>query len=267
MSHAARDWVWTRSASRGAVRLVLLAVAEHVVGADCVAYAGTTRLVHYTGAARSTVRAAVDSALASGELVVVDGRVGPRGETVYLLPHAVGHVPGMPDSTTSDRADHRPGSESGPGRESAPGGPTTGPVGDRESARGVPESGPQNREHEREEKKQSSSVAELRPLAEQLAADGMGVTWTLTAAERADVLALVARHGVPELVAHVRARWNPARPPRTARYLLRMWADLGTTTAPSTPAASAPPGDRSLRPTHTNTLAGALALLHQEGHA
>lgn len=110
MSLAATDWVWTRSRARGAARLVLLAIADRA-GADGVAYAGTAALIQRTRAARSTVRNGVDSLLASGELAVVVGRIGPGGETVYRLP-----------LINEQGAEDRPGPEFCPGRESAPGG-------------------------------------------------------------------------------------------------------------------------------------------------
>ncbi|QHC26356.1 hypothetical protein [Streptomyces sp. GS7] len=55
---------------------------------------------------------------------------------------------------------------------------------------------------------------------------GMLVGWRLTEAEWARVTALSARWGVDQLVEFIARRWDPSRPPKSARYLLRIWADL-----------------------------------------
>ena len=91
MSLDAQDWVWQHSSSKGTARLVLLAIADKANGADCSAYAGTTMLVRRANAARSSVVVAVDKLIEAGELLIVDGRKGPKGETVYSLPKARGH--------------------------------------------------------------------------------------------------------------------------------------------------------------------------------
>ncbi|HWT45863.1 MAG TPA: hypothetical protein VN085_07845, partial [Vicinamibacterales bacterium] len=88
MSLDAQDWVWNHSQSKGTARLVLLAIADRAYGTHCSAYAGTTMLVQRSNAARSSVVAAVDKLIQLGELAVIEGRVGPRGETFYTLPKA-----------------------------------------------------------------------------------------------------------------------------------------------------------------------------------
>ncbi|MGW2840563.1 hypothetical protein ACWCWD_22570 [Streptomyces sp. NPDC001493] len=55
---------------------------------------------------------------------------------------------------------------------------------------------------------------------------GMIVGWRLTGAEWGRVTALAARWGSERLVELVGRRWNADRPPQSARYLLRIWADL-----------------------------------------
>ncbi|MCX4540469.1 hypothetical protein [Streptomyces sp. NBC_01565] len=135
MSLDAQDWVWTQSKSKGTARLVLLAIADKATGADCSAYAGTTMLVQRSNAARSSVVVAVDNLLASGELAVTAGARGPRGETVYRLPLAVGHRrEGGPKSGPVQNPDpsgiRTPrGTESGPPRSEnrTPTGPESGP--------------------------------------------------------------------------------------------------------------------------------------------
>lgn len=132
----AQDWVWNHSRSKGTARLVLLAIADKAYGKDCSAYAGTTMLVQRTNAARSSVVAAVDKLIETGELAVVQGKQGPRGETVYALPKARRHrrsgSEGGPESgpvQNPDRSENRTGTESGPGgsENRTPGGPKSGP--------------------------------------------------------------------------------------------------------------------------------------------
>ncbi|MGW0856140.1 hypothetical protein [Streptomyces sp. NPDC002690] len=55
---------------------------------------------------------------------------------------------------------------------------------------------------------------------------GMIVGWRLTGAEWDRVTALAARWGSERLVEMVGRRWNADRPPQSARYLMRIWADL-----------------------------------------
>ncbi|MFD6417011.1 hypothetical protein [Streptomyces sp. NPDC060194] len=55
---------------------------------------------------------------------------------------------------------------------------------------------------------------------------GMLVGWRLSEAEWDRVTVLAARWGHERLVEMVAPRWNSDRPPQSARYLLRIWADL-----------------------------------------
>jgi hypothetical protein len=102
MSHSARDWVWEQSRARGTARLVMLSLADHVTGPECLAYGSTTSLAGRTGAGRRTVVTAVDRAIELGELEIVRGRTGPRGERVYRLPLAVGWTPGTVPPASAD---------------------------------------------------------------------------------------------------------------------------------------------------------------------
>jgi hypothetical protein len=133
----AQDWVWEHSTSKGTARLVLLAIADKATGRDCSAYAGTTLLVRRSNAARSSVVVAVDKLVESGELKVIEGKLGPRGETWYCLPKAVGHRrKGGPDSgpvRIPDRSENE-----------TPTGPESGPQGSENETPTGPESGPQN---------------------------------------------------------------------------------------------------------------------------
>ncbi|WP_159030056.1 hypothetical protein [Kitasatospora albolonga] len=67
---------------------------------------------------------------------------------------------------------------------------------------------------------------------------GMLVGWRLTESEWDRVTALAARWGNDRLVEMVARRWNADRPPQSARYLLRIWADL-----PSHASAAASQGN------------------------
>ncbi|MFE0177969.1 hypothetical protein ACFWZ2_37235 [Streptomyces sp. NPDC059002] len=67
---------------------------------------------------------------------------------------------------------------------------------------------------------------------------GMLVGWRLSADEWDRVTALSARWGTERLVEVIARRWDPARPPQSARYLLRIWDDL-----PSHVPAEAPQGN------------------------
>lgn len=136
MSLDAQDWVWNHSKSKGTARLVLLAIADKAYGKGCTAYAGTTMLVQRTNAARSSVVGAVDKLIESGELAVVAGQQGPRGETVYTLPKARRHRRSAPEGGPEsgpvqipDRSENRTGTDSGPGgSENRTGrGPDSGP--------------------------------------------------------------------------------------------------------------------------------------------
>ncbi|MER7464070.1 hypothetical protein [Streptomyces sp. NPDC097981] len=254
MSLAATDWVWSQSDSRGAARLVLLAIADRA-DAYGVAYAGTASLIRRTRAARSTVRDAVDALLASGELAVVEGELGPGGETVYRFPLLGARGTG-----------ERPGPISDPGRTSAPGRPTTGPGEGRRSAPGGPATGPQNkRSYSPQEQQQpratntaAALIPELRPLDAALVAASIAVRWSLGLGDQRDVYRLVQAHGVEALVDLTARRTNPGEAPKAARYWLKVWSDLDR------PAPSAPPRAPASTASYADNLAAGLALLAQK---
>ncbi|HEY8980488.1 MAG TPA: hypothetical protein VIU15_12975 [Streptomyces sp.] len=68
--------------------------------------------------------------------------------------------------------------------------------------------------------------ADAKDLVAALTGAGMVVGWRLTEDEWARVTALSARWGVERLVEFISRRWDPSRPPQSARYLLRIWDDL-----------------------------------------
>lgn len=158
MSLDAQDWVWTHSKSKGTARLVLLAIADKASGPDCSAYAGTTMLVQRTNAARSSVIVAVDKLLESKELATVAERKGPKGETVYSLPLAIGHKrstsEGGPESGPLQKSD-RSGIRTPRGAESGP------PPSENRTPTG-PDSAPHNADNAEKPKEN----AEVSPRAE-----------------------------------------------------------------------------------------------------
>lgn len=65
-----------------------------------------------------------------------------------------------------------------------------------------------------------------KDLVTAITSAGMLVGWRLTESEWDRVTALADRWGNDRLVEMVARRWNADRPPQSARYLLRIWADL-----------------------------------------
>lgn len=154
MSLDATDWVWGFSQSKGAARLVMLAIADRARGREFTAYASMTGLQRLANAgSRQTIMTAVQSLIDLGELEIVEGVTGPYGATVYRLPKALGHVRRTRGSVQSvDRSERgeleQIGLETGPvegeafeqtGPESESIGLETGPI----SSNGTgPENGP-----------------------------------------------------------------------------------------------------------------------------
>jgi hypothetical protein len=138
----AQHWVWNHSRTKGNPRMVLLAVADAVLDLQCETRMGTTEFIKRLNTSRSTVQAAVDKALQSGELMEIEPAVGSRA-ALYRLPHAVGYVrpaPGSrgpksgPVAQEQGPENQAPNSEQGPesraGSENAKG-PNLGPGGAR----------------------------------------------------------------------------------------------------------------------------------------
>lgn len=86
MSNEAREWVWTRSASRGVDRLVMLALAEEANPDGLRCWPSQRRLAERVGVNRATVRRSIERLEALGELVVKrPDRVGRGRFTRYAL--------------------------------------------------------------------------------------------------------------------------------------------------------------------------------------
>lgn len=267
------DWVWNHSASKGTARMVLLAIADKCPGVDCSAYAGTAMLMQRTNASRSSVRASVDKLINAGELSVSDGGKGPRGETIYQIPRAVGHV--RSTARGRRRVEPRPGFKSGPDQEEAPKGPESGEQGEQPVAPWGPESDPQNARNHKQHKEQQPREASrdlmssepVLQLTKALQAEGLSVRWNLVVSEQLDVERLIRNYGVTALVEVVARRTVPGDVAKPARYWLRAWADLDQASSRTTSTVNVVPLLRSTRGNHSDALKGGLALLAMEGSA
>ncbi|MEU3355254.1 hypothetical protein [Streptomyces sp. NPDC037389] len=62
-----------------------------------------------------------------------------------------------------------------------------------------------------------------RTLADQLAAAGCHLQWRTDSTDRQALRRHLERVPVPRLVDAARRAWNPANPPRSIRYLIRVW--------------------------------------------
>ncbi|MGA5501744.1 hypothetical protein [Streptomyces umbrinus] len=263
MTLDAMDWVWTRAKSRGNARLVLLAVADATTGPEATARMGTAEFMRRLAASRSTTRAAVDTALASGELIEDEPAQGSRA-TKYRIPGAVGYVrtarTNGPES--GPKAQPTPGPESGPLPSTGPNlGPSTGPESGppvdasdspyRAESRPLwgPESGPHHPPieglSEGGSERARDAVAVIpefaRPLVDQITAAGVLVAWNLAPAEWFLTDALAKRSGLDMLAAAaVQAAARNRRGVSHARYFLRAWQSLPPAPAPGTVPAAAP---------------------------
>jgi hypothetical protein len=194
-------------------------------------------LVRRTGASRSSVVRAVDKLADSGELEIVPGATGPRGETRYRLPHAAEYLPASaaPGATGGSKAEGPTtppvaGSDR-PSRD--PRGSETPPDGSHSATGGGSKTRPPHQsEHNHQE--HSSAAARgpqpdtipdaARPLVGALAAAGVDLPWRLAPGEWTVVLAAEHRWGREALV-RVAVGRTAGRSVRSARYLLAIWRD------------------------------------------
>ena len=244
MSLDAQDWVWNHSKSKGTARLVLLAIADKAYGKDCSAYAGTTMLVQRCNAARSSVIAAVDKLIETGELAVVEGRVGPRGETFYAIPKARRHrrsdqergpdsVPpanrehsesssksqhrsrsgheGGPKSgpvQNPDRSEIRTGTESGPGGSEirTPGGPKSGPHNGSNTNTNYPSPPPaaERGTQDSSESRIPKAFDYIQPLIKAMSEAGIRVSWQMQPEDVQAIARVQQRAGVQQMVTFAR---------------------------------------------------------------
>ncbi|GGU84479.1 hypothetical protein GCM10010275_19420 [Streptomyces litmocidini] len=176
MTLDAMYWVWNHSRSKGAGRHVMLACANWITTEDCTVRASTTDLVRFSNAARSSVVAAVDALLKSGELQLLEPHQGTRA-ALYRLPGAVGYVrpeggsrgtktgPLEPFQGSGNRT---PEGEQGSGNETpskSASGPKNGPQGSENRTPSGPETGPHNQYQGNHEEEEASSAAPAREIS------------------------------------------------------------------------------------------------------
>ncbi|WP_217569301.1 helix-turn-helix domain-containing protein [Streptomyces sp. GbtcB7] len=262
MSYDAREWVWDHSHSKGTARMVLALIADRCRDRHCVAYASVPTLMKRANASRTAVRDALAKLIASGELVQLPGRKGPRGETYYLLPVAArfladqlregdqnpapkgGQFPTLGGSE-SDPAEHfEGGSECDPGERN----PTPGGYGFRPE--GGADSDPQNCREPKVNGKSSSSSAPLISAIE-WQIDDDARAW-LQHHGHLDRLGEDALQAADEKWRTYRAAWAP----RTAAAWAadwRAWIAREHTPAPGRPSLNALPGGKPSPPTPAMT--------------
>ncbi|MEW2095113.1 helix-turn-helix domain-containing protein [Streptomyces halstedii] len=249
MSYDAREWVWDHSSSKGTARMVLALIADRCRDRGCIAYASVPALMKRANASRTAVRDALAKLVASGELVQLAGRKGPRGETYYHLPIAASFLADQAaegDRNAAPQGDRIP-TPGGPGSDPAvtPGeGPDSGP-GERIPAPGEtgfrPSGGtdpdPQNRREPKVNGKSSSSAS---PIA--------AAEWKIDDATRTWLghhghLARLGEHGLraaDEKWRTYRATGAP-RPAAAWGADWRTWITRERTPAPERPNLYAPP--------------------------
>ncbi|MFF0171061.1 helix-turn-helix domain-containing protein [Streptomyces prasinus] len=266
MSYDVREWVWDHSSSKGTARMVLALIADRCRDRRCIAYASLPTLMKRANASRTAVRDALTKLIASGELVQLAGRKGPRGETYYHLPAAArflaeqavaGDRNPAPEGEQiptfggpgSDPAEHfEGGSASDPGeRDPAPGGNGFRPGGGADSD-------PQNSREPKVNGKSSSSSVPLISATEWQIDDGARA-W-LQHHGHLDRLGEHALHAADEKWRTYRAPWAP----RTAAAWAadwRAWIAREHAPAPGRPNLHALPG---------GTPASATGMTRSEAH-
>ncbi|MGW2570251.1 helix-turn-helix domain-containing protein [Streptomyces sp. NPDC001537] len=251
MSYDAREWVWDHSHSKGTARMVLALIADRCRDRHCVAYASVPTLMKRANASRTAVRDALAKLIASGELVPLAGRKGPRSETYYCLPLAARFLAEQAaegDRNSALQGDQIPtlgGSESDPvesferGSESDPGERNPAPRGYGFRPSGGADSDPQNCREPKVNGKSSSSSAPLIS-ATKWEIDDDARAW-LQQNGHLDRLGEHALHAADEKWRTYRATWAP----RTAAAWAadwRAWIAREHTPTPGRPNLYAVPG-------------------------
>ncbi|MCX4856112.1 helix-turn-helix domain-containing protein [Streptomyces canus] len=257
MSLDARTWVWDHSSSKGTARMVLALIADRCRDRNCVAYASVPTLMRRANASRTAVRDALANLIASGELVQLAGRKGPRGETYYRLPIAArflteqateggrnadlqrGQIPTVRGSESDPAERFEGGSECDPGeRNPAPGGSKFRPEGGTDSD-------PQNSREPKVNGKSSSSDPLISATEWQI--DDGARAW-LQHHGHLDRLGEHALHTADEKWRTYRSSWAP----RTAAAWAtdwRAWIARERTPTPGRPNLYALPGGTPTPPT------------------
>ncbi|WP_162793883.1 hypothetical protein [Streptomyces paludis] len=241
MSDTATDLVWSSSKSRRGSRLVMLALARK---ADHRGKVSLT-LDDISESTRLTTRAitkCLGDLTALGEISYErgGGSDNPNSYTILLV---AGHEDGTEVRESSSQNDPHPASSGNSRRR------------DQEVSSSRTRGGSTPYGSTTTTKKQAS-LSDLDPvdvpegasgLVKAITSAGLLVGWRLTESEWARVTALAATWGHDRLVELVARRWNTARPPQSARYLLRIWADLPAQ-SPTPAAGSNLPGKDNVVP-------------------
>ncbi|MFB8101320.1 hypothetical protein ACFC3O_00535 [Streptomyces sp. NPDC056007] len=255
MTIDAMHWVWNHARTTGNPRMVLLAVADKVQDAQCTTRMGTTEFRARLGrVSKSVVVRAVDKALESGELVMVEEARGTRA-AAYQLPYAVGYKRPAPGSTGPESvpvatpegsqigtSNGSQGSQIRTGSENARG-TDSGPEGYRIETPSGTESGPLHQTTPTRSGSKQAGEPDLaagttipgfaRPLVDTISLAGYDtIRWNLTPPEWLSIHALIKSHGTERL-----ARWAVEqcgqRRISYGRYFLSGWRDLPPAPAPA----------------------------------
>lgn len=285
MTLDAQAWVWNHSRTRANVRVVMLALADATTDDTATVRMGTTELVRRVNGARSTVQAAVDAALKSGELIIDEAAAGSRAAR-YKIPGAVGYR-----RTTGPNPGPQQAEPQGP-ESQAPNGyrpeiqaatpPATGPefeplpqepdgaLWSETRAPTGPESGPHHspidgvNEGVREGAPTAVVPEFARELVSKITAAQVYPAWNLTPGEWFQLDSLLKRSGA-DMLAAVAVKAASKRDVSHARYFLRAWLNLapaaapGTVPPPRTGADVIPLADRTPRRSRAQTAAAMFA--------
>jgi hypothetical protein len=238
----AMHWVWNHSQSRGNARTALLFVADQVRTSSCEVRLSYADFVRALNASRSVAKAAVQKAVDSGELQVIEQGKGTR-PSLYSLPKAVGFI----------RPSVSSGPESGPlgDLRSRPSGPESSPLGtDHDHASGPesgpewagirPSSGPESGPHSpspvpsKQEGEPEGSQPEIdygiprnvRPLIDAMTRAGLGyIRWPFEGNQWFVIEALIKKSGIDAMTtfaAKAASRTNV----ESAKYFIPGWRQL-----------------------------------------
>ncbi|GAA3162216.1 MULTISPECIES: hypothetical protein [Streptomyces] len=217
MSAIVTNAVWSSTKSQKSDLLVILALAK-VADDEGNASLPMEDIAGLTGLSTRAVKNCLDKLYDLNELAHTPG--GGRGRPnryQILLTHGSNEGSSFQE-TAPQTGNHVPGMEE---RSPAHAGANT-PVGSISTSTkqaSLPDSGGAVAD--------SVDVPEgAQDLVTAMTTAGMLVGWRLNAEEWRRVTALSARWGTDRLVDVIARRWDPARPPKTARYLLRIWSDL-----------------------------------------
>ncbi|MFF7991728.1 hypothetical protein ACFZDG_18285 [Kitasatospora xanthocidica] len=249
MTLDAMYWVWLHSRSKGTGRHCLLAVANKAPGANCVAAVSTAEFIQWSNAAKSSVVAAVDKLLESGELKIVRPASGSRAAT-YQMPLAVNFKrpqhntlgpetgPMEHNSWSGNRTPSEPSWSGNRTETEEPLGPETGPYGYGNRTPMGPETGPHYQYPVPKPVVESWETAQpavrtdpipdvVRPLVDGMSHAGLSVRWPFKGTQWFEIHALMKRSGTQALIDYALAAAAGSRTPvLSAKYFLGGWHEL-----------------------------------------